>query len=80
MSNSSQGTAGDDVWTVWTIYQNPSDYPGKWVLRAHDHPGGARAECYVCDTLNEARSFVPRGLTRLSRHLSDDPVIRETWI
>jgi hypothetical protein len=68
------------VLTVWVIYKSPADYPGAWVLRAHDLPGGQRQECHVCKSLEEARGLIPAGLSRLDRHPYDDPVIYETWL
>ena len=66
--------------TIWTIYQSPSDYPDRWVLRAFDVPGGPRQECVVCDTLDQVRACVPPGLFRLSRMPNDEPQIYETWL
>jgi hypothetical protein len=68
--------------TIWVIYQNPRDFPGKWVLRAQmATPDGVTAlpQCVVADSLDEARSRVPYGLIRMTRHPNDDPVIYETW-
>jgi len=70
----------DTCLTVWTIYKNPSDYPGKWVLRGSDVPGNVHAEAVVGDTLEEVRRAVPFGLIRLERCAHDDPVIHEIWI
>lgn len=66
---------------VWTIYANPSDYPGKWVVRqwfgeTPDPMAG------VCDSLELARDLVWRagGSFCLHRAADDDPAIHETWI
>lgn len=71
------------VSTVWTIYNRPTDYPRWIVMRPHFikkdgsvSPG--RAELF--DTLDEARSRLPRGLTNIKRLPKDDPVIVESWI
>jgi hypothetical protein len=69
--------------TIWVIYWNPRDQPGKWVLRAQDtdrdgvkpHP-----EYVVCETLEQARACVPPGLVMMQRHPDDDPVIFEVWL
>jgi hypothetical protein len=69
--------------TMWTIYEHPKDYPGKWVMRAHDIAAGSttpRADCIVADSLDEVRAVLPPGLTRLPPHPDDDPVIHETWL
>lgn len=65
---------------IYTIYKNPSDYPGKWVMRMHEVPGGPAAMCLVGETLEEVRAFVPSHLIRLSPAPDDDPVIYETWM
>lgn len=78
---------GDDVSAglpMWTIYANPSDYAGKYVVRrsvsgaegvAHDPEPLA-----VVDTLMDARRALPRGLVCMHRAADDDPVIVEVWL
>ncbi len=66
--------------TIWTIYQSPSDHPGKWVLRGHDIPGGPQAECLVGNSLEEIRLAVPPGLICMDHDPLDDPVIVESWV
>lgn len=76
------------VLTVWTIYCNPSDHPGKWALRGHDvEPSlldgeivSMRSDCFVAMSLEECRARVPKGLVRVARAVSDDPAIYESWI
>ena len=45
--------------TFWMIYDHPSDYPTKWVLRAHDVPGGPRLKLETAATLEEIRERIP---------------------
>ena len=70
--------------TVWTIYREPDDYPGQWVLRGHEvFPGRcvtAHSVCFVTRTLDEARAKVPPGTRRLRRAQEDHPVIHECWV
>lgn len=66
--------------TVWTVYHNPKDYPGHWVLRAHDVPGGPRGDCAVSKTYEGLRKHIPMDCVRLARQPADDPVIFETWL
>lgn len=69
--------------TFWTIYKNPRDYPGKWVLRGHDVTAGrvkAQPTCVVTDSLEAARARIPFGLIRLDRDACDDPAIYEVWM
>lgn len=70
------------VLVMHVIYHNPSDHPGKWVVRPrHISPGRDEpmALCYVCDNLEEARTKIPAGLHCLPRYPQDDPVIYEVW-
>ena len=69
--------------TVWTIYREPSDYPGRWVVRGHEvFPAGLQAHsfCFVTRTLSEARAKVPAGTRRFRRAPEDHPVIHECWV
>jgi hypothetical protein len=68
------------VLTIWTIYYNPIDYPGKFVLRGHDIPGGPRPSCVIGNTIEDVRSSVPYGLYRMSRQINDEPHIVESWV
>lgn len=71
---------------MWTVYKNPSDYPGKFVVRRaasiatppfalHD-----RKPLIVCDSLEQARAAIPEGAHNLSRMPGDDPNIYEVWV
>lgn len=75
---------GDKLLTIWVIYFNPRDHPGKFVLRGQDavQGGGVQPhlEAFVGDSLEEVRQALPPGLVWMPRHSSDDPVIVETWI
>ena len=72
-----------ELLTIWCIYKHPKDYPGKWVVRAHDVGAGwtrPHHECYVASSLSEARKAVPPGFERFDAFEMDDPVIVETWL
>lgn len=73
-----------DGLTMWVIYCNPRDFPGRFVVRrqlvGHNGTVSPASSYEVAATLEEARSFVPSGLYRLSRDPKDDPVIAECWI
>jgi len=72
----------------WNVYKNPTDYPGKYVVRRWKIGGdGLRGvviydakPCYVGDTLEEARASIPEGCTMLPRDGRDDPCIHEVWV
>lgn len=72
---------------MYTIYESPLDFPGKFVVRRHlvDADGSrpdAEPLC-VADSLDSARALllanVP-GLACLGRHVEDEPQIVETWV
>lgn len=65
----------------FVIYHSPSDFPGKYVVRLWlvGPRMGPTALMATCDTLDEARDFVPLGLFRMPRAELDDAVIVKTW-
>lgn len=71
----------DDL-LIWTICENPSDYPGKFTLRPHS----IRRQCpcllvLVADTLKAAREMLPPDVGfRFDREIADDPVVVESWL
>ena len=64
---------------MWTIYFNPRDYPGLFVVRKFNWDKPTK-EFYTAKTLTEARKYIPDGLINMNRQLMDDPIIIETWI
>ena len=71
--------------TVWTIYRHPHDYPGRWVMRAHEVLPTVGITwphdvCSVASSLDEIRAKVPPGTWRVGRAPGDHPVIHECWI
>ena len=70
---------------IYTVYFNPSDYPGKYVVRGYEidgiNPDGKPLECEVYETLNQAREPLSKlGLYLLDRHMYDDACIVEVWL
>lgn len=70
--------------TVWVIYENPSDFPGKFVVRpqwvmSDSSIAIAPQPTSVVDSLEIARWHVPPELYRQPRDPEDDPAIVETW-
>lgn len=74
----------------WVLYENPSDFPGEWVVRrqlvaageVRSDPdlaarGATREECVkaLLDRYPEVRA-----LEWLPRHPTDDPVIDGSWM
>jgi hypothetical protein len=73
------------------VYDNPTDFPGKIVLRrstvymspAEGSTVVVSPEQVTFDTLDEARHWIRQTyphLTVLSRHPGDEPQIVETWL
>jgi len=69
---------------IFVIYRDPSDYPGKYVLRRQLVSGGVITvdpePMAVGDTLMHARAQLPMGLHRMERHQDDEPQIVECWL
>lgn len=70
---------------IWTIYDHPKDHPDSfvarlWIVELDAKLIIATSDMFVADTLEELRSLLPLGLTRLSRYPGDDPVIIEAWL
>ncbi len=73
------------VVVMFVIYDSPSDYPGKYVVRRWCiAPGGEvrpdadpTATTY---TLRQARSKIPSHYKRMARHPYDDACIVEVWL
>jgi len=69
--------------SLWTVTENPRDFPGKFVARLHVVEAGqvfATKVHMVADTLQEIRRLLPPGLARIPRSEIDDDVIVETWL
>jgi len=73
--------AGEDtmtderVLTLWVIYESPSDYPGKFVVRRQHSTRRAVVidlEAWVFDSMAEARTAIPEGLYNTGRYDMDD--------
>lgn len=63
-----------------TVYENPRDFPGKWVARLFDfnRPTPVMA---IADSHGELlKALPPSGMVRMSRRPDDDPVIVEVWM
>jgi hypothetical protein len=74
----------DKALDIWTIYQSPKDYPGKFVCRlwrvTRDGEGPTDIG-FVEDTLDAVRArLMGKGLCRIPRESADDPVIVESWL
>jgi len=73
-----------DAWSMWKIYDHPSDFPDCFVARRFTvTPNGTLATGDVISgtTLRTVRAeMTAMHLTCLHRSRDDDPVIVETWL
>jgi len=76
-----------DSLSIFTVYENPLDYPGSFVVRrfevSADSTRAAALPLAVVDTLAEARAAVRRahpGAVCMARADGDEPQIVESWI
>lgn len=70
---------------MYVITENPSDHPGKLVVREwhirKGEPAKPLAEFHdISDSLDDARGSIPGGLMMVPRSEDDDPVIVESWL
>lgn len=68
---------------LYTIYKNPLDYPGKFVVRrwlVGPSVIHSKELVAVVDSLEDARKAIPEGLIVTPRDADDDRVIVETWV
>lgn len=68
-----------DLW-LFVIYENPSDFPGLFVVRRWLLTQPDAEPWFVGSTLGAARESLPLGLYNLGRQPGDDHTIKEVWI
>jgi hypothetical protein len=66
--------------SIWTVYDHPSDFPDRFVARRFVLDQPTEDYLYSEDIGSLRAVLMARGLTKLHRHPSDDPVIMETWL
>jgi len=72
-----------DALQLWTIYENPKDYPGLFVARKFLISNGksnATRHVLTHTTLIGIRALIPPYLYCIGRELNDDPCIIESWL
>jgi hypothetical protein len=70
---------------IWTVYERPSDFPDEFVARLYlvgdgGTNYGATSTVLRAPDLDGIRAKLPRGLWRVERSPTDDPVIVESWL
>lgn len=73
------------VLRIYTIFRDPLDAPGKFVVRGFSIVRGqANAvpdeKGYAVDSLEHARTLVPGGLFRLGPSAEDHATVVESWV
>lgn len=77
-------TPASELFTMFTIYGRPLDYPDEFVCRRWDERTGKPVdvgEPFACGrTLDDVRHALPLGLVNIGRQPGDDWAIVETWV
>lgn len=69
--------------SLYTIYDKPPDFPDSYPVRRFDITGDDVTPGPIVGqgkTLEAARSYVPVGLHRIARAVTDHPTIIESWL
>jgi hypothetical protein len=67
----------------YAIYDHPRDYPDHFVVREWRITGDQiepAEDCWLTQSLEDARKLIPSGFYCIGRWRGDDPVIVEVWI
>ena len=81
--NSQKGLDVKSVLDIYVVYEHPTDYPDKFVLRKwaitpnEIHP---EKTVIVEDTLEALHKHVPHNMARIERNILDEPQIIEIWL
>lgn len=67
------------VFTSWTVYEKPRDFPRLFVARRFEWDQPTK-DFIVGPSLDAVRAQLPAGLMCLSRSPEDDPMIVEIWM
>ena len=73
------------VLRIFTVYWNPADAPGLFVVRGSIVDSASRIindekPLALATSLDAARAHLPPGLVMLARAEDDDPIIVECWV
>ncbi len=69
--------------SIYTIFNNPLDYPNKVVVRQFKIKAGkigVTDNIVLCDSVEEARNKIPKNLSVLMRSPNDHTSVVESWI
>lgn len=65
---------------MFVIYENPRDFPDRYVVRRFVGTVPDALPLAVCETAEEARNALRPDLFNLGRTHADEPQILEVWI
>ncbi len=63
----------------YVLYENPPDYPLKFVLRKWWDQTPAKNPICVTTNLLDALAYLPSNVRCLGRKMGEDPVIKDVW-
>ena len=66
--------------TLFVLYENPRDFPGKFVIRKQVGEVMAEKPILVTPSLVDALAILPKSAILIGRHQGDDPAIKDVWI
>lgn len=68
--------------SIWTIYENPKDYPGIFVARRREVSltPVATSDILTGASLEDVRAQLPPGLMRMPANAEDDQSVVESWL
>lgn len=76
--------SGETALKMYVVTENPSDFPGKCVVRIHNiYPGRVEPDAEpfaIGDSIDDVRAQLPPGLIQSAPSPRDDKVIREVWL
>ncbi len=64
---------------LYVLYENPSDYPGQFVLRRQRGMEVDRCPVRVSKNHIEVLMALPKNVRPLGRRADQDPVIKDVW-
>jgi hypothetical protein len=65
---------------LFVIFKNPSDFPGKFVVRRWQGGVPEQEPLAVTSDLATARKVIPADCICVGRELDDDPCVLESWV
>ena len=64
----------------YVLYENPPDFPLKFVIRCWRNQTPDPKPMCVCTNLPEAMLHLPKKVLCVGRNMGDPPIIKDVWI